>query len=177
MPPIELKHTEASATVAPASPFTSRDFRDAMGRFAAGVVVITTKVGEDAHAMTATAFMSGSLEPPLVIVSIAHTARMHDKIKDSGVFGVSILGSRQQTASNHFAGRGVEGYAPTFEFLSGVPVLAEADVQLTADVRHSYACGDHTLYVGEVRHVINAPSEPQPLVYHKGRYVQVQAAA
>lgn len=175
MPPIELKHIDASAPVAPASPFTSRDFRDAMGRFAAGVVVITTKVGDDAHAMTATAFMSGSLEPPLVIVSIARTARMHDKIQASGAFGVSILGQRQQSASNHFAGRGVEGYMPRFESLGDVPVLAEADVQLTADVLHSYPCGDHTLYVGTVRQLVNAPREPQPLVYHKGRYVQVQA--
>lgn len=170
MPPINVKETPIPAQEVSAPPFTPRDFRDAMGRFASGVVVITTEVGGDAHAMTANAFMSGSMEPPLVIISVACTAKMHDKIQSAGTFGVSILAEPQQSASNHFAGRKVEDYLPQFERLNNVPVLADASVQLATELRHAYPCGDHTIYVGEVKKLVLSEAQTEPLLYHKGRY-------
>ncbi len=159
------------------APFTSRDFRDAMGRFASGVVVITTEVGGDAHAMTASAFMSGSMEPPLVIISVACTAKMHDKVQVAGTFGVSILAEQQQSASNHFAGRKVGDYLPQFERLHNVPVLAGASVQLSTELRHSYPCGDHTIYVGEVKKLVLSETQVDPLLYYKGRYHHLPTSA
>lgn len=177
MPPINVKETPIPEESVTAPDFSPRDFRDAMGRFASGVVVITTEVGEDAHAMTANAFMSGSMEPTLIIVSVARTAKMHEKIERAGKFGVSILAEEQQAASNHFAGRSVPDYTPEFERLWQVPVLADASVQLAAQLKHAYPCGDHTLFVGEVRNLVLSSTKVDPLIYHKGRYLQMPQTA
>ena len=177
MPPINLKETPIPLKPVTAPDFSTRDFRDAMGRFASGVVVITTELGSDAHAMTANAFMSGSMEPTLIIVSVACTAKMHEKIERSGKFGVSILAEEQQAASNHFAGRSVPDYPPEFDRLWQVPVLADASVQLAAQLKHAYPCGDHTLFVGEVQKLVLSSSKVDPLIYHKGRYLQIPQTA
>lgn len=161
----------AVADAAGAAAFSSRDFRDAMGRFASGVVVISTTTPQDGdHAMTANAFMSGSLAPPLVVVSVAHAARMHDRIAQAGWFGISILSHAQQHASNHFAGKPCAENPPGFEMLGQGPVVRDAVMQLGATLRHAYACGDHTLFVGEVQALrLPEPGVP-PLLYHGGRY-------
>jgi len=150
--------------------FTPRQFRDAMGRFATGVVVITADMDGDIHAMTANAFMSGSLEPPLVLVSVARTARMHEKLQETARFGISVLAQDQQHTSNHFAGRPMKDGAPQFEWLSSVPVIAGAVMQLSAELRHAYPCGDHTLFVGEVGDLQLFDERSEPLLFHSGRY-------
>jgi len=152
------------------TPFSSRDFRDAMGRFASGVVIISTSTEEGHHAMTANAFMSGSLEPPLVVVSVVNTARTHARIQRAGGFGISILAHDQHHASNHFAGRPSADHPPKFEMLEAVPVVEGAVMQLAATLCHSYPCGDHTLFVGEVRALHLPQPAAAPLLYHGGRY-------
>ncbi|CAM5492129.1 flavin reductase family protein [Eoetvoesiella caeni] len=151
--------------------FTPRQFRDAMGQFATGVVVITADAAGDVHAMTANAFMSGSLEPALVLVSVARTARMHEKIQETGHFGVSVLAQHQRHTSNHFAGKPTGDSQPEFERLHDVPVIADAVMQLAAQLRHIYPCGDHTLFVGEVFDLKLLDEDgPEPLLFHRGRY-------
>lgn len=173
MPPIVETSPPGAAPEPP--PFDARQFRDAMGRFATGVVVISTEHEGQAHAMTANAFMSGSLAPPLVLVSVACTARMHERIRQSGVFGISVLAVAQQAVSNHFAGKPMADGLPPFERLGGLPMVAGAAVQLAAGLEHEYPCGDHTLFVGRVR-ALRLPGEPpQPLLFHGGRYGRVAA--
>lgn len=150
--------------------FTPRQFRDAMGQFATGVVVITAENNGDVHAMTANAFMSGSLEPPLVLVSVARTARMHEKIQKTGRFGISVLAQHQEQTSNHFAGRPMEDGKPEFEQLDSVKVITDAVMQLGAELRHAYPCGDHTLFVGEVKALRLLEDTSEPLLFHSGRY-------
>lgn len=151
--------------------FSSREFRNAMGQFASGVVVISVSAPNGAHAMTANAFMSGSLEPPLVVISVATTAKMHHLLTAEGGFGVSILASTQEKDSNHFAGRHSEGHAPQFDLLGETPVLSGAVVRLAAKTLHSYPCGDHTLFVGRVTTLETRVEEgARPLVYYKGGY-------
>lgn len=152
--------------------FTARDFRNAMGAFASGVVVITTRTADGAaHAMTANAFMSGSLEPPLVVISVAVTARMHQHLAGGAGFGVSILSSGQLHDSNHFAGRRSEDHAPDLAEVQGTPVLAGASVRLAARQVHAYPCGDHTLFVGHVTALETEPPETSlPLVFYRGKY-------
>lgn len=164
----------ASAMEGIARNFTARDFRDAMGQFATGVVVISTEIDGDAHAMTANAFMSGSLEPPLVLVSVACTARMHDKIRSAARFGISVLAQDQLAVSSHFAGKPVSGYAPEFDRLEGLPVIRGAAVHVAASLQHAYPCGDHTLYVGRVLALRGQAERPPPLLYHGGRYAAAQ---
>lgn len=173
MPPIVPASLQSAVEgVAPA--FTAREFRDAMGQFATGVVVISTEIDGDAHAMTANAFMSGSLEPPLVLVSVALTAKMHEKIRSARRFGVSVLAQGQLAASNHFAGRPSEGYAPEFDLLEGLPVIRGAAVHVGAALEHAYPCGDHTIYVGRVLALRGQSERPPPLLFHAGRYAAAQ---
>ncbi len=153
--------------------FTSRDFRDAMGHFSTGVVVVSTENDGNCHAMTANAFMSGSLDPCLVMISVDVNAKMHDKIKSSGVYGVSILNQGQQWVSNHFAGKNDPENIPEFDELSGVPVIKGAMIKLAADLYAQYPCGDHTIFVGQVRSLELDGEEKTPLVYFGGRYREV----
>jgi flavin reductase (DIM6/NTAB) family NADH-FMN oxidoreductase RutF len=169
MPPIDSRSIAEQSATAPGA-FTPRQFRDAMGQFATGVVVISTELDGDAHAMTANAFMSGSLEPPLVLVSVGCNARMHEKIRQSRVFGVSMLAQSQLAVSNHFAGKSTPGHAPKFERLHDLPVVTGASLQLTAKLRHDYPCGDHTLFVGEVLALRSPEVKQRPLLFHSGRY-------
>lgn len=171
----------AQATAAPrvvrqrtSRTFDDRAFRSALGRFATGVIVVTVGPRRDPRAMTANAFMSGSLDPPLIVVSVGRTARMHGKLDGARRFGVSILDRKQEPASRHFAGQAVPHFAPEFGVLAGVPVLARAAVVIAARVEHRYACGDHTLFVGEVEELtVNEGSVP--LVFHNGRYRALEA--
>lgn len=155
--------------------FDDRAFRAALGRFATGVIVLTTGPRRSPHAMTANAFLSGSLAPPLVVVSVGKKARMHARLRTARRFGISILDQAQEPASRHFAGQPVAGFAPAFVQLVGVPVVARAAVALAARIRHRYGCGDHTLYVGEVeRMAVNDPAAP--LLFYAGKYALLQAA-
>jgi len=148
----------------------TREFRNAMGQFATGVVVVSTEISGQVHAMTANAFMSGSLEPPLILVSVAHTARMHARIIASERFAVSVLGTTQQDISNHFAGRVETTTVPEFARLDGLPVIANALVQVATTLQHSYACGDHTLFVGHVTGLHQRQPPQEPLLFQAGRY-------
>jgi len=168
--PVQAEKSAIPAQMPEQTSFTARDFRNAMSQFATGVVVITVDTESGVHAMTANAFMSGSLEPPMVLVSVAHTARMHSKIHSSERFGISVLAHSQEEASNHFAGRPLDGAPPQFELLGDAPVVAGAIMQLSADLRHAYPCGDHTLFVGEVTGLTLDEEHSGPLLFHGGRY-------
>jgi flavin reductase (DIM6/NTAB) family NADH-FMN oxidoreductase RutF len=176
VPPIDTAALPTAEAAAPSEPaFTPRHFRNAMGQFATGVVVIATEHEGHAHAMTANAFMSGSLEPPLVLVSVACTARMHSKIRDAGHFSISMLAEHQLAVSNHFAGKPMPGHQPVFERLHGLPVVRGATLQLAASLEHAYACGDHTLFVGRAM-ALQGPVDAPPLLFHGGRYSQLRGS-
>jgi flavin reductase len=155
--------------------FDTRTFRNALSRFGTGVIVLTVGPKRRPHAMTANAFMSGSLEPPLVVVSVGRTARMHRRLASARRIGVSILTHAQESTSRHFAGQTVRGFAPTFQELRGVPVVAHAAVMIAARIAHRYECGDHTLIVGEVEDLVLNAAE-LPLLFYEGRYRMLRPA-
>ncbi|BAK18116.1 conserved protein/domain typically associated with flavoprotein oxygenase, DIM6/NTAB family [Solibacillus silvestris StLB046] len=147
-----------------------RLFRNAMGKFATGVTVITTEHDKQEHGMTANAFMSVSLEPKLVVISIGEKARCLPKIKESGIFGVNILAEDQQDHSMVFAGQKKDEVVEvTFERLAGVPVLQGAIAQISCDVVSEYVEGDHTLFIGKVRD-IKLDDSKEPLLFYAGKY-------
>jgi flavin reductase len=154
--------------------FDERCFRRALGRFATGVVVISAGSGERLHAMTANAFMSGSLEPPLIVVSVGKRARMHQRLMDTSLFGVSVLSHEQELHSRHFAGDLQDSLAPRFaavEGLPGVVLLEHAVARFAARVVDRHPCGDHTLFIGKV--LVFSLDEQAPLVFFGGRYASV----
>lgn len=149
--------------------FDQRTFRNAMSRFTTGVTVVTTAVDGNVFGMTANGFMSVSLDPPLVVVSVARRAKMHDALTRSGRYGVNFLCADQEHVSAHFAGRPAAGFTPDFDTVHDIPVLRGALAQVVARVTQSHVVGDHTLYVGEVLHLL-VRDGAEPLVFHEGRY-------
>ncbi|MBR3118134.1 MULTISPECIES: flavin reductase family protein [Oceanobacillus] len=146
----------------------SREFRNAMGRFATGVTVITTNDGTDAHGMTANAFMSISLEPKLITISIDNHANMLKKIKASGQYAVNFLSDQQQDISMNFAGQKKKEDGVDFGFIQGVPVIKESLASVVCDVEQEIVVGDHTLFIGSVKDV--KVTDGNPLTFYCGKY-------
>jgi flavin reductase (DIM6/NTAB) family NADH-FMN oxidoreductase RutF len=145
--------------------------RKALGRFASGVTIVTTAEGDDedsVHGMTANAFTSVSLDPPLVLVSIANRARMNEKISQTGRYGVSILASDQEPLSLHFAGGTRQPDLVRFAWRKGVPLLEGALVHLSCRVTDSHLAGDHTLHIGHVEELWY--DDGHPLLFYTGSF-------
>jgi flavin reductase (DIM6/NTAB) family NADH-FMN oxidoreductase RutF len=153
-------------------PIDTALFRRVMGSFATGVTVITADTGGEVRGMTANAFMSGSLAPPLCIISVAKKARMHGVLGEAGHFGVSMLASGQEVVSQHFARQGAVEPDVSFEHLAGVPVLAGASAAIAAEIEACHDCGDHSLFIGRITALRENGSAP--LVYHAGKYASLQ---
>jgi flavin reductase (DIM6/NTAB) family NADH-FMN oxidoreductase RutF len=144
-------------------------FRRTLGMFATGVTVLTTRVGEQVHGMTANAFMSVSLSPPLVLVSIDRRARMGALLHEGTRFGVSVLEARQTGLSDRFAGRVADDRPEaTFEVVHDTPLVEGALAHLVARVVRSYWGGDHSLFLGQVEFA--RYGDGRPLLFHGGRY-------
>ncbi|MDR3098921.1 MAG: flavin reductase family protein [Paraburkholderia sp.] len=169
--------TNAAAPAGAPPRFDERRLRTALGHFATGVVVISTGSDDTLHAMTANAFMSGSLRPPLIVVSVGQRARMHERLMSAERFGVSVLSDEQEPHSRHFAGEPQSWLAPRFtevDGLAGVVLLERAIARFGLRMTDRHACGDHTLFVGEV--MAFSLDERAPLVFFGGRYAGVAGA-
>ena len=144
-------------------------FRRTLGMFATGVTVLTTRVGEQVHGMTANAFMSVSLQPPLVLISIDRRAKMGALLHEGTRFGVSVLEAKQTGLSDRFAGRVADELPEaTFEVIHETPLVEGALAHLVARVVRSYWGGDHSLFLGQVEFA--RYGDGRPLLFHGGRY-------
>lgn len=146
-------------------------FREVMGSFATGVTVVTTETHGEIRGMTANAFMSGSLKPPLCIISVAKAAHMHGFLAHAQHFGVSILAEGQQRLSTHFAGRHDADLRPVFEYLGRTPVVSSAVATASADIVAVHDSGDHSLFIGRIVGLRN--HDKKPLLVHRGRYASL----
>ncbi|WP_019586389.1 flavin reductase family protein [Deinococcus apachensis] len=146
------------------------EFRQTLGRFASGVTVVTATDGEERRGMTASAFVSVSLTPPLILVSVDHRAGMHALLSREDVtrFGVSILSSTQRHLSDHFSGKpGPEEAVPWF-LHEGLPLIGGSVAQLVCRKQEATPAGDHTLYLGLVEYA--RYTDDDPLLYFRGQY-------
>ncbi len=158
---------------APVELLEAADFRRTLGMFATGVTVITTRIGGQLHGMTANAFMSVSLRPPLILISVDRRARLNALLREGVRFGVSVLEEHQAALSDRFAGRVVDEGTPEpeFELVNETPLVQDALAHLVARVARSYWGGDHSLFLGQVEYV--RYGEGTPLLFHGGRYERV----
>src|SRR5690625_4220042 len=99
-----------------------RLFRDAMRKFATGITIVTIQDEENPIGMTVNTFMSISLDPKLIAISIDESASMYDKLNQADRFGISILREDQTDLSKIFARQKVQSEAIPFKELNGVPV-------------------------------------------------------
>jgi len=144
-----------------------RDLRTAFGKFATGVTVITVRLGDHEHGMTANSFSSVSLDPPMLLVCVSKKARSLEVISQSGQFGVSVLAADQQSVSNHFAGK-PELEKVVFASLGGVPTIKGAIAQFGCRLDSIHDAGDHAILLGEISDY--AYCEGRPLLYQDGGY-------
>jgi flavin reductase (DIM6/NTAB) family NADH-FMN oxidoreductase RutF/pimeloyl-ACP methyl ester carboxylesterase len=156
----------------------ARTLRDAMGCFATGITIVTTHNGEgDPVGLTANSFTSVSLDPPLLLVCIANGAGSAAALRAADHFGVNVLQTAQQPASNRFAGRGEDRFAATPWHLgeTGVPLLDGSLVSFECRRHAVHEGGDHFILVGEV---VRAQFEPRrdPLLYFRGKYRRLHIA-
>jgi flavin reductase (DIM6/NTAB) family NADH-FMN oxidoreductase RutF len=151
-------------------------FRRTLGMFATGVTIITTKAGEQIHGMTANAFMSVSLRPPLVLISVDKRAKMNSLLREGVRFGVNVLAEDQRELSDHFAGRSQDGGSEArFAVIHETPLVEGALAQLVARTERSYWGGDHSLFLGRVEYARYGSGTP--LLFHGGQYEQLLAKA
>ena len=156
---------------------SAEQFKQALGRWATGVTIVTARSGERVHGMTVSAFSEVSLDPPLVLVCADKGSNTWPLIREGGVFAVNILARDQEDLSNRFASKRDEWRR--FEGLecdtgiTGAPLLrdvvANLDCRLVAAPEH----GDHHVCIGEVVEI--RTSDRQPLLYCAGRYGGVGA--
>lgn len=151
-----------------------KDFRRVLGAFATGVTIVTTRADDKMHGLTANAFCSVSLAPPLVLVCVSKNAQSHEFIAQGKCFAVNILSAEQREIAQRFSQdtlSGNERFAKlvTHTAITGAPVLDKSlgwvDCKLTA----SHDGGDHTIFVGEVV-ALGGGDIDSPLLYFHGEY-------
>ncbi|WP_200912977.1 flavin reductase family protein [Arthrobacter sp. Leaf69] len=125
----------------------AHQFRGSLGRFATGVAIVTFDGVTKRHGITVNSFTSVSMDPPLVLVCIARTAKAHDELAGRP-FAVNILGAEQRQLALHFAGR--PGPEPLWVEGETAPRLSNVLAYFECKPWAAYDGGDHTLYIGEV---------------------------
>jgi flavin reductase (DIM6/NTAB) family NADH-FMN oxidoreductase RutF len=157
-------------------PVSASEFRAALQHFPAGVTVVTTRDGDGQPCgMTASAFTSLSLDPPLVLVCIDHEATAYPALVEYGWFGVNVLGKSQEHLSRHFAQSIPDKFAGIAyrEGRARLPILEDVVAALECRVVHRYPGGDHTIFVGQVEQASVAGGAP--LVYYRGGYHHLES--
>jgi flavin reductase (DIM6/NTAB) family NADH-FMN oxidoreductase RutF len=151
-------------------PLPPDEFRNALRKFASGVTVVTVAADGALHGMTASAFASVSLDPPLILVCLDKASRTRALIARTGAFAVNVLRSDHQDTSQAFSRAGVKPFAtvPHKTGSNGAPLLDEAIASLECGTYRIFEAGDHDVVLGEV----TATSVPggDPLVYYDGAY-------
>lgn len=151
-------------------------YRRAVGHFATGVTVVTTRHDGVDFGMTANSFTSVSLTPVLVLIGVEKVARFHDAVLASGVVGVSVLSAVQEELSRWFATRGrpvdarAAGFGHHVGRATGVVLFDDSLATLECRVQTAHEAGDHTLVVAEVAAIGLPRPDAVPLVFYDGDY-------
>jgi flavin reductase (DIM6/NTAB) family NADH-FMN oxidoreductase RutF len=155
---------------------SANEFRRAMGSFATGVTIITVDLDGEVHGMTANAFASVSLDPPLVLVCVDHAARTHAHLHARKRFGVNVLAVDQRAVSEYYArpaeDQGGEQSVARFDrTVHGTPVLQGALTYLECRLQSAHDAGDHTIFIAEVEDLTVRAGEP--LLFFRSKYRRI----
>ncbi|HEX9397043.1 MAG TPA: flavin reductase family protein [Burkholderiales bacterium] len=158
----------------PRSSLDPRDFRSALGCFPTGVCLVTTLgPGGKAEGLTVNSFSSVSLDPPMVLWSLARTAGCAMVFRDAEYFTINVLGEGDEALSTHFAKSGADKFAAFphrfSKGMQGIPQLQGAAATFECHSRHRYYGGDHIVIIGVVERY--AWTERRPLGFHRGKFV------
>ncbi len=151
--------------------FDPREFRSALGAFTTGVTIVTAAAPDGSRAgVTANSFNSVSLNPPMILWSLAKTSRSLAIFEQAAYWAVHILAAHQDGLSNHFAKSGADKFAglDTETGVGGIPLLGDYATRLQCKTAFMYEGGDHVIFVGEVLRFDHRAVAP--LVFHGGKY-------
>jgi len=142
-----------------------------MRHWASGVAIVTSQAGDIRHGMTVNSFVSISIEPPLVTVTMSNTTRTYALVLKSGVFAVTILTREQQILAELFAGRIPEEAdrmigVTTFELVTGAPLISGGAAFVDCRVVHQHDMPTSTLFVAEVLAAERGADDRPPLLYY-----------
>ncbi len=149
-----------------------REFRDALGRFATGVCLITTTTPDGkALALTANSFASVSLDPPLVLWSLQNNSDVYDAYATPKHYAINILSDQQQDLSGRYARKGEHELDPAHYSPGddGAPLITGALTSFECDLHQTHDGGDHLIIVGRVTRMRNGDGGA-PLVFYSGGY-------
>ena len=152
-----------------------KDFRRALGSFPTGVTVLTTLDADGrACGMTISSFNSVSLEPPLILWSLALNSPSLEIFRNASHYAVNVLSAEQQVLSNRFASRLADRFAgvDTRSGLSGSPLLEGCSAWFECRHEAIYPGGDHLVFLGRVERFALNPGH-LPLVFHAGAYARI----
>jgi flavin reductase (DIM6/NTAB) family NADH-FMN oxidoreductase RutF len=141
------------------------EFRDAMARLAAGVVVVSARSGDRYHGLTASTVVSVSVEPPLVLVSLEHETATLAAVRETRQFNVSALTRDQEFIAERFAGRAPAVDAqwraiPHRLAANGIPLIDSAAAWLECEVTEIHAAGDHDVCIARVTSATPGGGDP-----------------
>jgi len=152
--------------------FSAQQFRTALGMFATGVTIVTTRDAAGVPVgVTANSFNSVSLSPPLVLWSLARLAGSMPTFERGSHYAINILSAEQRALAERFSTKAVDRFAgvPFREGFGGVPVIEGAAAVFECSNRSRYEEGDHVIFVGQVEHCERREGAT-PLIFHGGRY-------
>ena len=164
----------STATAPTAAPdFDTDYFRHALGQFATGITVLIAQGPDhEFHGLTVSSFNSVSLDPPLVLWSLANRARSMPVFAGSSHYIINVLAEHQQDLALRFSRPGNRFESLQFEHSrTGLPILPGAAAWFECRNRSRYLEGDHVIFVGEVERCHANPS--RPLGFHGGRFVAI----
>ena len=150
--------------------FDSRAYRDTMGQYCTGVVIVTGNEDGTLVGFAAQSFVSLSLDPPLIAVCPAKTSTSWPRIRATGHFAINVLADDQAAVSEEFAQSGRAADVPWNTNATSAPILegAIAYVECALDAEHD--AGDHTVAVGRVLAFETLRPDARPLIYFRGEY-------
>jgi len=152
--------------------FSSQEFRSALGMFATGVTIVTARASDGAViGLTANSFNSVSLDPPLVLWSLAQAAGSLPVFRAGSHYAINVLAKDQKTLAERFATRGADRWTGVSftDGMGGAPLLEGAAATFECFNRSRYEEGDHVIFVGEVERC-SWRVGASPLLFHGGRY-------
>jgi 3-hydroxy-9,10-secoandrosta-1,3,5(10)-triene-9,17-dione monooxygenase reductase component len=150
----------------------SARFRQVLGHFCSGIVIITGMDGDDAVGLTCQSFSSVSLEPPLILFCPATTSSSWPRIRNSGAFAVNILSSEQEDVCRLFATKGADKFRGVGweAAATGSPIIRDVLAWMDCRIEVEHDAGDHTIVVGRVVE-LHVEDEPDgPLLFYRGGY-------
>lgn len=169
---MSLDHRNVTKLAAPPETVEPALLRTVAGTFATGVTIVTCSEGGSAHGCAANAVLSVSLEPALMLISLAQASRTRVAVERAGAFAINILPDSAEGIElcSLFASRAEDkfGRVPHRSGRFGAPVLEDALAWLECSVETIQVAGDHTLFVGRVTDAGHAVGEP--LVFFRGRH-------